>query len=144
MSLKLTVKLSGVDEALKELNSYKENSLKGLYIYPVFKKTLPRATGTMEEFTDYLISFSKGDFVKEGLKRVKDFTDEGLRESIREVLEEWGQNPPLTPTPLHVRRKLGVGDTPRNIVTGEYIECFGIGFSTINPVDIEDRWVRRL
>lgn len=144
MSYRLKVEIKGIDSALKNLEAYINNQYKGLYIYPVFLRILPHATVGMVEFTEYLISLSKGDYVKEALNNLKDYSDKGFQEELRRVLESWGQDPPLTSSPLYARKKLGVGDTPRNIVTGEYIGCFGLGFSKVNPTDIESKWVRQL
>lgn len=144
MVLRLQVRLKGIDSYLNNLKKYQKNIYVGNYIYPVFKKQLTDIDISMKELTEYLISYSLGDFVKEGINNLEDFTDEGFQKAIIDVLYKWGQNPKLTPSPLYQRWKLKVGSTPRNIITGEYISCFGLGFSKIEPSDIPIDWIRKL
>jgi hypothetical protein len=143
MTLKLKIQINGLDKAIEDLKKMAEGDFAGQFMYPVFISSI-ESTLEMLDLTLALISMSAGDYVSEAIFSLEVFTDEGFQARIFEILEAWGQNPSLSERALSNREKAGVGDTPRNVITGEYVRCFGLGFSETMPMDIPIQWVRRL
>lgn len=143
MTLKLTVKIKGINGIIDQLKNMQKSALAGQFIYPVFKDSL-NIDITMLRLTEILIEQSVDDYVSIALLNLEVFTDEAFQEEIFKVLEGWGQNPQLSDRSIRTREKLGVGKTPRNVITGDYVRCFGLGFSNIIPADIPTTWVRQL
>jgi hypothetical protein len=123
----------------------KNKNKKWLYVFvdevsSIVWKISARTDLNLQQIIEIMEAGTKRKFIQEVLLSLKSYDSSTFKDKLREWLEENGNNPALTRSPLSLRKKLGISSNIRNIITGTWIDYLSLKESDSPPTDIKPEW----
>jgi hypothetical protein len=145
MPLKVYTSVSGIENLLKKLKEKSKISVGVLGFNYIYLDIQNHSDSSLSgfELSQQLVYWTKQDFLRIVLDSLEKFTQEELTEKLFEWVTKNGQKPPLSYTSLRTRERRGVPESPRNVITGEFLKAIKLGFSKTPPASEEHQYYMR-